>query len=110
MTDLTELAARIRSYVAPDPRVIDKKMFGGLGFMVNGNMFLAISAKGELMVRLGKNNDAGARNLLGAESVDFEAKRMGGFLTVPAEAIEEDLMLAGWIDLTLGYAAALPPK
>jgi TfoX N-terminal domain len=110
MGDRDELAARIRDIVMLDPGVTEKKMFGGLGYSVNGNMILGVTGKGELMARFGRDNEAVARALPGAENIDFEAKRMGGFLIIGGDAIEEEEQLQGWIDLCLAYARTLPPK
>ncbi|WDR05445.1 TfoX/Sxy family protein [Devosia rhodophyticola] len=110
MTMTQEIAARLREHIAMDPRITERKMFGGIGFMLNGNMALGATSKGALMVRLGKNNDAAARALPGADHVDFAAKRMGGFLVVPNDAVEADDHLRGWIDLAMAFTASLPPK
>ena len=110
MSDKDELAARIREHVALDPQVSEKKMFGGIGFMLNGNMFLGVTGKGELMVRLGKDNDAAARARPGACLLDFEAKRMGGFPIFPFEALEAEDNLPAWVKLAYDFTARLPPK
>ncbi|WDR03727.1 TfoX/Sxy family protein [Devosia algicola] len=110
MTLTQEVAARIRDRIALDPRITERKMFGGIGFMLNGNMVVGATSKGALMVRLGKNNDDAARALPGADLVDFASKRMGGFLIVPSEAIEEVDRLTAWIDLAMAFTSTLPPK
>jgi len=110
MSEITELASRIRARVALDPRVTEKKMFGGMAFMLDGNMFAGITGKGELMVRRDKANDATAHALPNADQVDFEAKRKGGFLFIPADAVEEDGDLDAWVQFAHAYVATLPPK
>lgn len=110
MSDTEIMAARIRERIIFDPRVTERKMFGGVGFMLDDHMALGVTNKGELMARIGKDNDAAARALPGAERVDFQAKRMGGFLIISPEAIEQDAHLAGWIDLAMAFTATLPPK
>ena len=110
MSDISELASRIRARVALDPRVTEKKMFGGIAFMLDGNMFAGITGKGELMVRRDKANEAKARALPGADQVDFEAKRKGGFLFIPADAVEEESHLDNWVQLAHAYVGTLPPK
>jgi TfoX/Sxy family transcriptional regulator of competence genes len=110
MSDFDHLAGEVRSVLALDPRLSERKMFGGLGFMLNGNMALGVTSKGALMVRLGKDNDTRARALPGADQVDFAAKRMGGFLIVGQDALEDDGNLDRWIALALDFTATLPPK
>lgn len=103
------IADRVRLLLSDDRRVEEKKMFGGLGFMLNGNMALAVSKKGELMVRLGKDGEAAARKLPHVNQLDL-AHKMGGMLFVPEEAIAEEQTLKQWVDLATGYTATLPAK
>ena len=110
MNDNNDLAESLRAGLATDRRINERKMFGGLGFLLDGNMALGVTAKGELMVRLGKDNDDRARGLPGADLVDFEATRTGGFLTVNRAALEEQGNLDRWIALALDFTATLPPK
>jgi TfoX/Sxy family transcriptional regulator of competence genes len=102
-------ANRVRSLLAGDPRIEEKKMFGGLGFMLNGNMVCGFSKKGELIVRLGKDGEAAARQLPGADDMDFEHK-MGGMLFVAEHSVGDDADLRRWIDLALDFVVTLPPK
>ena len=102
-------ADRVRALLTRDHRIVEKRMFGGLGFMLNGNMALGVSKKGELMVRLGSDGETAVRDLAGAEGIDF-AHRMGGMLFVPDQAIGDDEDLRRWVDLALCYAATLPVK
>jgi TfoX/Sxy family transcriptional regulator of competence genes len=110
MNDRDELASRVRALVGADPGVSEKSMFGGIGYFVNSNMFLGVTSKGELMARYGKADEAHARALPGADAIDFETKKMAGFLVVNRDAIEDDAQLENWVRLCLGYAATLPPK
>ena len=100
---------RVRALLAADSRVEEKKMFGGLGFMLNGNMALAVSKKGELMVRLGTDGEAAAGKLPHVNQLDLSHK-MGGMLFVPEEAIAEEQTLRQWVDLATLYTATLPAK
>jgi TfoX/Sxy family transcriptional regulator of competence genes len=110
MSETNDLASRIRSRIALDPRITEKKMFGGIAFLLNGNMFLGVTGKAALMVRIGKDNDDLARALPSAENVDFDATRRGGLLIVEADAVAEELHLDGWVRLAHAFAATLPPK
>lgn len=104
------LDARLRAIVPGDSRVEQKKMFGGLGYLINGNMFAAATGKGLLMVRLGKSLEADARALPGAAHVDFRADHRAGFLTLPAAATADDAALRAWYAFGLAFAETLPPK
>lgn len=102
-------ADRVRALLVGDSRIEEKKMFGGLGFMLNGNMVCGFSGKGELIVRLGKDGEAVAKQLPGAGDMDFEHK-MGGMLFVAEHAVGDDADLRRWIDLALRYVETLPAK
>jgi hypothetical protein len=104
-----ELAARIAPLLPADGSVIQKKMFGGIGYLVNGNMFAGASSKGELMVKLDKNHDGDARTLPGAAAIDFDEPRRGGYVFVPATAIA-GAGLQAWFTFAHVRGKALPPK
>lgn len=103
------LAARLRDEIGPEPGLSEKKMFGGLAFLVNGNMAVAASGQGGLMVRC----DPAQTEALLAEGVDtFEmrGKAMSGWLRVSDEDVEQDEVLARWVGVGVDYARTLPPK
>jgi hypothetical protein len=100
-------AERVRALLARDRRIEEKKLFGGLGFMLSGNMVCGFTKKGEFIVRLGPQGEAKAREL--ADDIDFNHK-MGGMLFVPEHAVGDDADLRRWIDLALGYVSTLPAK
>jgi hypothetical protein len=103
-----ELAERIRGLL-PDIPVTEKKMFGGLAFLVGGHLAVAASGKGGLMVRC---DPADTERHLGDGAGPFEmrGKEMDGWLRVTREAVAEDAALSRWIDVGTTYAGALPPK
>lgn len=105
------LAERVRDVLALREEVVERKMFGGLAWMVGGNMACGVSGD-ELLVRLG---DEAERALKEPHTHPFNPgkpgrKPMGGFVCVNAEGYAEDAELAGWIDAGFAYAASLPPK
>jgi len=101
---------RLRSILGDDPNIAEKKMFGGVAFMLNGNMLCGYTNKGKLMVRVGKELEPEARKLPGAMDMDFTGKKMGGMLFVDEAALEEDATLRQWIALATKFVGALPPK
>ena len=103
------LAQRIRDGLAGRPDFVEKKMFGGLAFMVNGHMCVGVNGD-ELMARVGADRYAGAMKLPHAREMDFTGKALKGFVYVSAAGIEMDTDLGKWVDLALGFIETLPPK
>lgn len=86
----------------------EKKMFGGLGFFINGNMLCAAD-KGRYVFRVGKEQEAVALKRPGAEPMAFGERRIGGFVLVDAEKCDK-AALADWITLARAFVDTLPPK
>jgi TfoX/Sxy family transcriptional regulator of competence genes len=103
------LAERIRDYLEPNPEIHERKMFGGVAFMLRGNLAVGVS-KDELMVRVGEAAHDQAVSEEGVRVFDLSGKRMKGWVLVGPEATAEDTELAKWIDTGLGFAGSLPPK
>jgi TfoX/Sxy family transcriptional regulator of competence genes len=102
------VAQRIRDLVVGDLDVTEKAMFGGLAFLVNGNMSVAASSKGGLMVRLDEDE---AEQLLERESVppfEMRGKPMKGWLRVDEAGFEDDDELREWVERSVEYARTLP--
>ena len=104
-----ELAERVRRALAPREGLSEKKMFGGIAFMLRGNMVCGI-VKDELMVRVGpeRYDDALARPH--ARPMDFTGRAMKGMVYVTPEGTATDEGLKSWVEQGLGFAASLPPK
>jgi TfoX/Sxy family transcriptional regulator of competence genes len=105
----TQLAQRIRDLVVDDLDVTEKRMFGGLAFLVNGNMSVAASGHGGLMVRLDPEE---AEELLdGVDVVPFEMRDrpVRGWLRVREPGYASDEQLRGWVERGVEYARTLPP-
>jgi TfoX/Sxy family transcriptional regulator of competence genes len=102
------LGARLRPLLAK-LSVEEKKMFGGIGFMLNGNMVIGTTAKGALLVRVdpGKVDDALAR---GAELMHMGPRVMSGFVSVEAAKVPDAAALRDWIAYAGKYVKTLPPK
>ncbi len=104
-----ELADRIRERIFERPEVTERKMFGGVAWMLSGNM--AVGAMGDrLMVRLSHEDVEAALAEPHVGPMDFTGKAMRGFITVEPGGLEEDEDLAGWIDAGADFAASLPAK
>jgi len=102
------LADRIRDRLADLPGVTDKRMFGGIAFLTNGNMTVGVSGA-DLMVRVGKENSAKALEQPGARPFDLTGRPMAGWILVDG-AFLDDEALTGWIDRAREFVATLPPK
>ncbi|MDH5540288.1 MAG: TfoX/Sxy family protein [Rhizobacter sp.] len=103
------LASRVRPLLAGVPGTIEKKMFGGLAFLVNGNMSVGIHGA-ELIVRIDPAQTDAALKTPGVRIFDITGRPMKGWLLVSAGGLGDAKALAGWIDRGVGYAQTLPPK
>ncbi len=103
------LADRVRALLAGKPGVREQKMFGGLCFMLNGNMASGILGN-ELVIRVGKENLNEALALPHSRPFDMTGRPMRSFVYVAAEGLAEDEGLADWAQRGFAYAQSLPPK
>ncbi|WP_371170962.1 TfoX/Sxy family protein [Aliiroseovarius sp. 2305UL8-7] len=87
----------------------EKKMFGGIAFMLNGNMLCGVHKDGA-MYRVGKDNEASALAVPGAEPMAFTGRRMGGFIDAGSDAMADDAARAELLRLALDFVSALPAK
>jgi TfoX/Sxy family transcriptional regulator of competence genes len=106
-----ELAERVRRVLGcgTDPLVGERKMFGGLAFMLGGNMAVGIVGD-DLMVRVGPDAWQECLALPGAREMDFTGKSMKGMVYVAADAVAEDADLDAWVGRGTDFAGSLPPK
>lgn len=106
-----ELADRIRDALGPElVNVIEKKMFGGLAFLVGGNMAVAASGKGGLMVRTDPNTSAALLRAGSVEPMEMGGKKMHGWLRVTTATVADDDVLDEWVRRGVDFAKTLPPK
>jgi TfoX/Sxy family transcriptional regulator of competence genes len=105
-----DLADRLRARLRDEPGVGEKKMFGGLAFLVNGNMAVAASGQGGLLVRVDPNESATLVRETPAYPMEMRGRSMDGWLRVDEEHVADDRALGDWVDRGVGYARTLPPK
>ena len=103
------LVVRIRSFMKRRKGYSEQKMFGGVCFMINGNMCVG-PWKGSLIVRLDKANHAATQAEPHVSPMDITGKVMKGWAKVAAEGISDDDDLKAWIDRAVRFARSLPPK
>ena len=104
-----DLAERVRAQLAGRPGVREQKMFGGLAFMLNGNMACGIMGN-EVIVRVGKENFDDALSLPHTKVFDLTGRPMRSFVRVDAEGLATAEGLASWAGRGIAYADSLPPK
>jgi TfoX/Sxy family transcriptional regulator of competence genes len=105
-----ELAARIRDLLADERDVAEKRMFGGLAFLVGGNMAVAASGQGGLLVRVDPDESPTLVKRPGAELMEMRGRKMPGWLRVAPGGVRTKRQLEGWVGRGVAYARALPPK
>jgi TfoX N-terminal domain len=103
------LAERVRHLVRTEPGLAERKMFGGLCFLVGGNMSFGIVGS-ELMVRVGPDAYLETLALPHAREMDFTGRSMRGMVFVSEDGISEDQDLDGWLQRGMAFAGSLPPK
>lgn len=103
------LAERVRLELAPLKGVSERRMFGGLCFMLHGNMALGID-KDRLMVRVGREGYEAALQKPHARPMDMTGRPMRGFVVVPPEGLVTREELQDWVGQGVDYALSLPPK
>ena len=103
-----QLAARVRQALSDRDNISERKMFGGLCFLLNGNMLCGVE-KNRLMFRVGKDQEANALAKPGAGPMDFTGRPLGGIVYVEASATR-GRALTGWIALAENFVGALPKK
>jgi hypothetical protein len=103
------LAERVRELLGPAPGLSERKMFGGLCFLLRGNMSFGVVGS-ELMVRVGPDAYAETLGLPNAREMDFTGRSMRGMVFVSEDGISEDEDLEDWLQRGMGFAGSLPPK
>ena len=103
------LADRVRDVLSPRADVSERQMFGGIAFIVAGNMACGVMGE-DLIVRLGDEEAKRALNEEGVRPFDFTGRPMKTTVYVSPERTSDDGELADWVDAGADYASSLPPK
>ena len=104
------LAARIREAVEGEPGLSEKSMFGGLAFLVAGNMAVAASGQGGLLLRIDPADADTLTREPHVQRFEMRGRAMDGWLHVGVEAVEQDEDLRRWVETGVDYARSLPAK
>ncbi|KIX78635.1 TfoX/Sxy family protein [Streptomyces sp. JL4002] len=103
------LAQRVRERLVGLDGVTEKRMFGGIGFLLHGNMVAAVSGD-ELTARVGAQGTEQSLTRSEARPTDFTGRPMLGWVTISGPALAEDPVLDHWVTTATAFAASLPPK
>jgi TfoX/Sxy family transcriptional regulator of competence genes len=105
-----DLAARIRELIAAEDGLTEKKMFGGLAFLINGHMAVAASGQGGLMARVDPAETDALLRKPHAGPFEMRGRPMDGWVRVAAEGVRTKRQLEPWVRRGVTYARSLPPK
>jgi TfoX/Sxy family transcriptional regulator of competence genes len=105
-----DLADRIRELVSGEDDLAEKRMFGGLAFLVGGNMAVAASGQGGLLVRVDPEETEALLGEPGASPFEMRGREMAGWLRVAADAGSPDELIEPWVRRGVAYARSLPAK
>jgi TfoX/Sxy family transcriptional regulator of competence genes len=105
-----DLANRIRELLAEEQRVVEQKMFGGLAFLVGGNMSVSASGQGGLLLRCDPEQTDALVEKPHAARFEMRGRAMDGWLRIDADGVRTKRELKRWVDVGVKYARSLPPK
>jgi TfoX/Sxy family transcriptional regulator of competence genes len=105
-----DLADRIRELVAGESDLTEQKMFGGLAFLIGGNMAVAASGQGGVLVRVDPAESDALVASTSAQPMEMRGRQMTGWLRVGPEDLRTKRQLAKWVELGTTYAHSLPAK
>jgi TfoX/Sxy family transcriptional regulator of competence genes len=105
-----DLASRIRELIASEDGYTEQKMFGGIGFMIDGHMAVGVSGEGGLMIHCCKEETEALLAKPGARPFEMRGREMKGWLRVDAESVSTKRALEPWAMQSVAFARALPPK
>ncbi|MFT5527628.1 MAG: TfoX/Sxy family transcriptional regulator of competence genes [Pirellulaceae bacterium] len=102
-------AEKLRLALSHLDGITEKKMFGGLCFMLSGNMLCGVH-KGGGMARVGKEHEPRAIAFDGVDPLSFTGRKMGGMVDLSADALDDDRVLSAVLEMAIDFVAELPPK
>ncbi len=104
------LAGRIRGLLADEPGIGEKRMFGGLAFLVDGHMALAVSGSGGMMLRVDPDDSADLLAVDGVAPMVMKERPMKGWLLLDPDVLSDDAALETYVLRGVGFARSLPPQ
>ena len=105
-----ELANRLRELLAGEDGITEKKMFGGLAFLLNGHMSVSASGQGGVLARIDPEETEAVLKRPNVSLMEMRGRTMDGWVRVAPEGVKTKRQLQGWVDRSVGYVKTLPPK
>lgn len=105
-----DLVDRIRELLGTESGVEEKRMFGGLAFLINGNMSVAVSGQGGLLVRVPREDTDKLVERAHVSPMVMAGREARGWLRIEAAGVQTKRQLDSWVTRGVGYARSLPPK
>jgi hypothetical protein len=105
-----DLADRMRSLLVRERGLTEKRMFGGLAFLINGNMAVSASGQGGLLVRVARDQTDRLASRAHVRPFEMRGRSMPGWLRVEVEGVRTKRQLETWVARGVAYARSLPPK
>jgi hypothetical protein len=105
-----DLAERIRKLLGDEQGLAEQKMFGGLAFLIGGNMAVAASGQGGILVRADPEQSGELVATTEARLMEMRGREMAGWLRVDSDAVKTEPELAKWVEIGRSYARSLPAK
>ncbi len=100
----------MRTIVGGEPGIAERRMFGGLAFLVHGNMAVAASGQGGLLVRVDPDESDELVRTSPASPMEMRGRTMPGWLRLESSAVADEAELAAWVERGVSYARSLPAK
>jgi TfoX/Sxy family transcriptional regulator of competence genes len=105
-----DLANRIRELILMEPGISERRMFGGLTFLIDGNMSVSVSGRGGLLLRVHPSEAGGLLSRKHAAPFAMRGREMRGWLRVDADGVRTKRDLERWVGYSVRFARSLPPK
>jgi hypothetical protein len=105
-----DLANRIRDIVQAEPGLSEKPMFGGLAFLINGNMAVSASGQGGMLLRVDPTDTSDLAQRPEASRFEMRGREMDGWLRIDPNGLATRRQLKSWVSRGISYARSLPPK
>jgi TfoX/Sxy family transcriptional regulator of competence genes len=105
-----DLANRLRELLADEDGITEKKMFGGLAFLLHGHMSVSASGQGGLLVRVDPAESDAMLKRDHVSLMEMRGRSMDGWLRIAPEGLKTRRQLKSWVDRSVGYVRTLPPK
>ena len=105
-----DLANRLRDLLVGEAAITEKRMFGGMAFLLSGNMSVSVSGKGGILVRIDPMDTDAALARPHATLMEMRGRAMEGWIRIAPEGLKTKRELAAWVDRSLAFVRTLPPK